>query len=152
MELSPAGDSLLGQREGQRNEVYLDTRGIPTVGRGHTGPDVIEGAIWTDEQIAEAFQKDAAWVLASLGLVTAPLDQNQFDALFSFIFNIGAGAWGSSTLLRMLNEGAPTNECAAQFDRWHIPAEIAARRNGEKAQFLGTTFAARCDNEGNPVP
>ncbi len=145
MELSPQGDALLGQREGQRNEVYLDTRGIPTVGRGHTGSDVIEGAIWTNEQIADAFAKDAAWVNACLALVTKPLEQNQFDALFSFIFNIGGGQWGSSTMLRMLNEDPRPSDAqiAAQFDRWHSPPEITSRRNAEKAQFLGTNFEAR---------
>ena len=110
------------------------------------------GDVWTDEQVWDAFRKDSAWVVACLALVTGHLNQNQFDSLFSFIFNIGRGAWTSSTLLRMLNTNTPAAECASQFDRWHIPPEITTRRNGEKFQFLGQTFAARCDAQGNPLP
>ncbi len=154
MDLSDLGFNLLFDREGKRNVVYLDSQGIPTVGCGHTGPDVHMGDVWTDEQVWDAFRKDGAWVLAALALVTGHLSQNQFDALFSFIFNIGRGAWGSSTMLRMLNmtPPAPTAELAGQFDRWHIPPEIATRRNGEREQFKGTHFAARCDNQGKPLP
>lgn len=147
MELSPQGYSLLLQREGKRNEVYRDSEGTLTVGLGHCGPDVHEGEIWTDDAIEEAFQDDQAWVLGCLDAVSAPLEQNQFDALFSFIFNIGAGQWGSSTILRELNAGASAETVAREFDRWHIPPEIIPRRNGEKAQFLGTTFQARITNE-----
>ncbi len=143
MDLSPQGFSLLFQREGKRNDVYRDSRGILTVGIGHTGPDVIDGAIWTDEQVESAFQSDSGWVLGCLALIHPEILQNQFDALFSFIFNIGSGAWGSSTMLRLLNQSAPAETVAAQFDRWHTPPEITSRRNGEKAQFLGSNFEAR---------
>ena len=143
MELSPQGYDLLVGREAKRNDAYLDSKGIPTIGIGHTGPEVHLGLHWTDEQVKAAFDADAAWVLACLDLVRVPLTQNQFDALFSFIFNIGAGQWGSSTMLRLLNGGSSPEEVAAQFDRWHTPPEITSRRNGEKAQFLGTNYEAR---------
>ncbi len=44
-------------REGKRNEAYLDTAEPPvwTIGYGHTGPEVHEGLVWTDEQVEEAF-------------------------------------------------------------------------------------------------
>ena len=151
MDLSTQGFDLLFQREGKRNAVYLDTQGIPTVGCGHTGPEVHMADVWTDEQVAEAFAKDAAWVKGALTGVTRPLEQNQLDSLFSFIFNVGSGAFASSTLLRLINNNQMA-EAALQFDRWHIPPEIATRRNGEREQFKGTHFAARCDAQGNPLP
>lgn len=145
MELSPQGYDLLVQREAKRNTVYLDSEGIATVGIGHVMSSLHVGDVWTDEQVEAAFKADSAWTLACLALVRAPLEQNQFDALFSFVWNIGQGAWGSSTMLRMLNmePSAPPAEVAAQFDRWHTPPAIISRRNGEKAQFLGVALEAR---------
>lgn len=150
MELSPQGYDLLVQREAKRNTVYLDSEGKPTCGIGHYDPALVVGDVWTDEQVEAAFRSDSAWTLACLGLVRPPLEQHQFDSLFSFIWNIGSGQWGSSTMLRMLNL-APNAEIAAQFDRWHSPPEITTRRNGEKFQFMGTAFHARCDSHGNAV-
>lgn len=152
MELSPLGYDLLVQREAKRNVVYLDSEGKPTVGIGHFDPNLVVGESWTDEQVEAAFKADSAWTLACLALVKSPLSQNAFDSLFSFIWNIGASAWRSSTMLRMLNEDAPNSMLAGQFDRWHIPPEITTRRNGEKFQFLGTAFLARCDANGHPIP
>lgn len=145
MELSSQGYDLLVKREDKRNTVYLDSQKKPTVGVGHFDPTLTVGDVWTDEQVEAAFQSDSAWVLACLALVQNDLQQNEFDALFSFIWNIGAGQWGRSTMLRMLNmePRAPREEIGAQFDRWHIPPEITSRRNGEKAQFLGTAYEAR---------
>lgn len=151
--MSPQGLELLIEREGgRRNAVYRDSEGILTVGVGHTGPDVIEGEIWTDERCDKAFRKDLAWVEAAIAeSVKADLLPNQHDSLGSFTFNVGADGEEHSTMAREINAGASPDQVALQFDRWHIPAEITTRRNGEKFQWLGTTFAARCDNEGNPV-
>lgn len=143
MELSPLGYDLLVQREAKRNTVYLDSEGKPTCGIGHYDPALVVGDVWTDDQVEAAFEKDSAWVKGCLALVTAPLEQHQFDSLFSFVWNIGAGGWGSSTMLRELNAGTPYAIVADQFDRWHIPPEITSRRNGEKHQFLGDRFEAR---------
>lgn len=143
MELSHLGYDLLVQREAKRNTVYLDSEGKPTVGIGHYDPSLVVGDVWTDEQVEAAFKADSAWTLACLALVRVTLTQNQFDALFSFIWNIGQGAWGSSSMLRMLNEGQPLDQVALQFDRWHIPPAIISRRNGEKHQFIGDRFEAR---------
>lgn len=144
MRTSDQGLQLIVEREGKRNEAYLDSEGIATIGVGHVSPEVRLGLVWTNEQVTEALRKDMAWVEGSINSkVTATLEQHQFDALASFIFNVGDGAFTSSTLLRLLNAGEPIDTVAAQFDRWHIPAEIASRRNGEREQFRGTQFAAR---------
>lgn len=142
MNLSPQGYDLLVQREAKRNTVYLDSEGKPTCGIGHYDPSLVVGDVWTDEQVEAAFKADSAWTLACLALVKSPLKQYAFDALFSFIWNIGAGQWGSSTMLRMLNEGAPPADIARQFDRWHTPPAIISRRNAERDQFLGNAFEA----------
>lgn len=52
--------SQLLAEEGKRNSAYLDTLGIPTIGVGHTGPEVHLGLTWTDEQVNAALDADIA--------------------------------------------------------------------------------------------
>lgn len=150
-ELSAQGEDLLFKREDKRNVVYLDSKGIPTVGVGHTGPEVHMGDVWTDEQVDEAYRKDSAWVAAAIAeSVKVPLLPNQYDSLFSFTWNVGANGEEHSHLVGFINAGDFAGAAKA-FDAWHIPAEVTTRRNGEKFQFMGTAFHARCDSQGNAV-
>ena len=132
-------------REGKRNAVYLDSVGVPTVGYGHTGPDVQVGDSWSDVRIEEAFAKDLQRFEDAINnSVHKPLTQNQFDALVSFAYNVGVRAFESSTMLRYINAGE-MGAASLEFNRWHIPPEITSRRNAEREQFKGTQFAARID-------
>jgi lysozyme len=143
MKISHQGLELLMAREGKRNKAYVDSVGVLTIGYGHTGPDVHAGTVWTDEQVEEAFAKDLERFEAAVNeAVKVDIPQHAFDALVSFAYNVGVGAFKSSTLVRVLNAG-DTAGAAKQFDRWHIPAEITSRRNGEREQFKGTAFEAR---------
>lgn len=143
METSAQGLQLLIEREGSKNRAYRDSVGVLTIGVGHTGPDVYEGLIWTDDQIKSALAKDLnRFEMAINDGVKVGLEQHQYDALVSFAFNVGEGAFKTSTLLKKLNAG-DYEGAALQFDRWHIPPEITSRRNGEREQFRGTRFAAR---------
>jgi lysozyme len=145
MNISHQGLELLMAREGKRNEVYRDTQGVLTVGYGHTGPDVVEGEIWTDERIEKAFARDLERFEEALNEnITGTIGQNQFDALVSWLYNVGTGWARSATLIRHINEGN-LDAAAADFDSWHKPPEIISRRNGEKAQFMGTAYEARID-------
>jgi lysozyme len=138
MKLSEEGRKALIQREGKRNKAYLDTKGIPTIGIGHTGPEVYMGLAWTDQQIEDAFSDDVQWAEDAVnGYVKIELAQNQFDALVSFVFNIGETAFRRSTLLKKLNAGDVAG-ATEQFDVWRIPKEIIGRRMQEKAQFAQT--------------
>ena len=56
----------LRAEEGLSHTAYLDTLGVPTIGIGHTGPEVHLGLTWTDEQIAEAFDRDLAEKVAQV--------------------------------------------------------------------------------------
>jgi lysozyme len=138
MNMSDAGLKLLMLREGSRNKAYKDTKGIWTIGVGHTGPEVVQGLVWTDAQVLEALRKDIAITEKALNdTVVVLLGQQQVDALCSFIFNVGVNAFRRSTMLRFINQGK-MREAAAEFDKWHIPPEITSRRNSEKSQFQGT--------------
>lgn len=141
MKTSEQGVRLIVEREGCKTLAYRDTVGVFTIGVGHTA-GVTEGDRCTEEMARDWLADDLAWAEAAVNLAGVPLAQHQFDALVSFVFNVGQGAFASSTLRRMLIDGN-MEEAARQFDRWHIPAEITSRRNGEREQFKGTQFAAR---------
>ncbi len=144
MKISDQGLSILIDREAKRNQAYLDSVGVPTIGVGHTGPEVHMGLVWTDQQVMDALRNDLDRFEQAIAACIADgvLNQNQFDALVSFSFNVGVGNFQKSTLVKKINLG-DFDGAAAQFDVWHIPPEITSRRNGEREQFKGTVFAAR---------
>ncbi|MFR9719078.1 lysozyme [Aeromonas diversa] len=98
-----------------------------TIGRGHTGPEVKRGLVWTQQQADEAFLADLRHVERGVGaLVKVPLTQGQFDALVCFAYNVGldidsdtqAEGLGDSTLLRKLNAGDYAG-AALEFPKWN---------------------------------
>lgn len=138
MSTSEGGLHALEQEEGKRNTAYQDTRGIWTIGVGHTGLDVHAGLIWTDEQVDQAFRLNVRQCEDAInGGVCVPLSQRQFDALVSFVFNVGVGAFLNSTLRRKLNTGCDYPGASAEFMRWVIPSELLGRRERERAMFDG---------------
>lgn len=149
MKTSRQGRHILIEREAARNRAYQDSKGIWTIGVGHTGPEVVPGLVWTNDQIDAAFEKDLKrFEDAVNSLVKVPLKQYEFDALVSFAFNVGEGkaGFGGSTLVRLLNNGTDRSVVAEQFNRWNIPPEVFTRRMGEKHQFLGKRFEARVND------
>lgn len=135
MKLSEEGRKALIIREGSRRKAYLDTKGIPTIGVGHTGPEVRLGLVWTDNQVENAFIEDVKWAEAAVNAIQPAVPkQQQFDALVSFVFNVGATQFGRSTLRKKLQQGDYSG-ASAEFDKWHIPVSIIGRRNSEKIQF-----------------
>lgn len=137
MKTSALGLKKLEVREGKINKAYRDIKNIWTIGVGHTGPEVTGGLVWSEEQITSALAKDVVKCENAINLYCCTaLTQYQFDALVSFIFNVGVSAFSRSTLLRKLNQG-DIDGAVKEFDRWHIPADIIGRRNSEREQFCG---------------
>lgn len=141
MKTSPLGVALIKQFEGLRTCAYLDAAGIWTIGYGHTGEGVRSG-VRVDAAQAEALLHEdlAAAEEAVRALVTQPLAQPSFDALVSFVFNLGAAAFGGSTLLRKLNAG-DLEGAAAEFERWRyaggrVLPGLLRRRIAERTLFL----------------
>lgn len=92
--------------EGVRLSAYLDSAGIPTIGVGHTGPEVKLGNRITQEECDALLHADLQWAQAAVeSSVTQRLTDNQFGALVSVAFNIGAQAFRNSSLVRTLNRG-----------------------------------------------
>jgi len=139
---SEKGLALTRQFEGCRLTAYQDQVGVWTIGYGHTGPDVTPGLTITEEQSKALLAKDVCGAAASVNnLVTVKLSQDEFDALVDFVFNLGAGAFRGSTMLRRLNSG-DFEGAAAQFERWSraggvIVAGFLRRRHAEESLFRG---------------
>lgn len=138
MELSAAGLALVQQSEGFRSRVYLDARGLPTIGYGHrllpsdSFPDEV-----TEAQAAEILRHDLRQSEQAVQrLVRVPLAQGQFDALVDFCFNLGQGRLAASTLLADLNAGRYA-AAAEQLLLWdHAGAEEnAGLRTRRQAEF-----------------
>lgn len=129
------------EHEGLRLQAYLPTpNDVWTIGYGHTST-AKRGMVITEEQAEALLRKDIAWVEDAINTkVVVPLNQNQYDALASLIYNIGAGAFSSSTLLRLLNMG-DYEGAANQFPRWNkqkgkVLKGLTRRREEERQLFL----------------
>lgn len=144
MQVSPAGVALTKEMEGCVLHSYPDpgTGGAPwTAGFGHTGPEVKPGMTITQAQADAWLNADLARAsLVVNSLVRVYLTQGEHDALTDFVFNVGAGNFRGSTLLRLLNAG-DSKAAAQQFERWNMASGrilpgLVRRRAKEKALFL----------------
>ena len=153
-QINQAGLDLIKEFEGYEKLIpgttsvraYPDpgTGGDPwTIGYGHTGSDVFPGVVFTQAQAEAALRSDLASAEGSVSReVTVPLNDNQFAALVSFAFNVGAGVGGlqTSTLLRLLNQ-REYSAAADEFGKWvnggngPLPG-LVRRRAAERALFL----------------
>ncbi|MGP9557228.1 lysozyme [Psychrobacter sp. AOP7-A1-24] len=144
--MSDKGIELLKDSEGLRLKAYQDTGGVWTIGYGHTsaagGMKVYPGLTITRAQAEQLLRDDLARMTYPVidDLVKVPLTQGQFDALCSFIYNLGATQVSTSTLLKRLNQGK-YNEAASQFKRWKydngvVQKGLVIRRAKEEALFL----------------
>jgi len=143
MHVGQRGKDLFKEWEGLVTHEYLDSGGAPTIGIGHllTRSERTSGKITIGGQALDyrnGLTEQQCWDLLDLDLsgseavvneaVKVSLNQNQFDALVSFVFNVGDGAFRGSTLLRLLNQGQ-LDQVPAQLQRW-------VRDNGQVVQGL----------------
>lgn len=137
---SDSGLALTKRFEGLNLDSYQDQVGVWTIGYGHTGPSVHGGLTITEDQADQLLRSDiAAAVTCVNGAVTATINQNQFDALVDFVFNLGCSALLSSTLLRDLNAG-DFAAAATQFLLWDhaggvVISGLHRRRQAERDLF-----------------
>ncbi|BEM76148.1 lysozyme [Serratia marcescens] len=133
------GLNLIKHFEGLRLRAYQCSAHVWTIGYGHTA-DVGENDVITEEEALYFLHQDLAESERAVNqYVHVPLTQNQFDALVSFVFNLGAGNFLTSTLLKKLNSG--DDGAAQEFGRWiHAGGKalpgLVRRREAERALFL----------------
>lgn len=143
MKISNNGIDFLKKEEGERLTGYSDTRGIPTIGVGHTGLvdgiPVRVGMGITKDKSSELLRSDLQWTERAVNNANVRLSQNQYDALCSLVFNIGAAAFNNSTLLKKLKEN-DYQGAADQFLAWKRSGKDAdillPRRKRERSLFL----------------
>ena len=135
---------LIKSFEGLRLQAYRDPVGIWTIGYGTTRG--VQPSMSISEAEAEKFlQQDLARFEQAINdAVEVPINDNQFSALASFTYNVGPGAFRSSTLLKLLNQG-DIQGAADQFPRWNraggkVLAGLTRRRSAERSLFLGQNF------------
>ena len=141
MKISAAGIELLKQFEGCRLTAYQDSVGVWTIGFGTT-TGVKEGQTISQIKAEEYLRFDLAiFEKAVTESLKVPVNQNQFDALVSFTYNVGVSAFRSSTLLNLINEKTDKKVVAAEFSKWvkagnqTLPG-LVSRRKAESELFL----------------
>lgn len=139
--------SLIASFEGLRLKAYLCQAGVPTIGYGSTylhGKKVTLGMTCTKEEALEQFTLDLAKfekdVVASLG--NTRLTQAQFDAIVSFCYNCGTGAFRRSSLRRkILANPSNYDGIKTEFSRWNKAGGVVSnglkrRRSIEAAWYI----------------
>ena len=146
MIVSKNGLDLIKRFEGLMLNPYLCSAGKPTIGYGSTYYPDGKKVTLQDKEITEQKAFEILEYIANKDfgsninkVVKVPLNQNQFDALVSFAYNIGNWNFNSSTLLRWLNQGN-YKEASMQLLRWDkskgiVLNGLTKRRKAEKALF-----------------
>jgi GH24 family phage-related lysozyme (muramidase) len=142
MNISQKGINLIKSYEGLMLHAYkpLPTERYYTIGYGHYGADVSKTDTITASEAEELLKKDVAkYADGVTKLVKVAINQNQFDALCSFSYNLGIGALATSSLLKFLNAGNFI-QASKEFDAWvhaggHLLQGLVKRRNEEQALF-----------------
>lgn len=141
LQYSKTGQELTKRFEGCRLVAYQDTRGVWTIGYGHTS-GVHAGMTCTQAQAEQWLLEDIQYAVNAVKhYVTVALTQGEFDALVDFVFNVGVRAFAGSTLLRKLNAGDYAG-AAHEFKRWDMAggkhvAGLLRRRVAEENEFNG---------------
>ena len=141
MQISEEGLSFIKAFEDFSAKPYLCPANVLTIGYGHAILPDEQFTEITEEEAIELLKKDCTKFTSAINrLVKVGLNRNQFDALISFVFNIGVGAFTKSTLLKLLNQGN-YNDAAKEFPRWStvkgVPCNgLITRRQLEKCLFL----------------
>ena len=117
MKTSHKGIALIKEFEGLRLKAYKCPGGVWTIGYGHTA-GVQPGMVISEAQAEEYLKADLIAFDKYLNGLGLALDQNQFDALISFIYNVGTGNFSSSTLLRKVKANPLDNSIMDEFLRW----------------------------------
>lgn len=135
------GLALIKKFEGCELKAYQCSAGVWTIGYGHT-KDVVEGMEITQEE-AEQMLVDELHEYESYinKYVTVALSQNQFDALVSWVYNLGPANLSASTMLKVLNSGE-YEDVPAQMKRWNkaggkVLEGLIRRREAEACLFIG---------------
>ena len=144
MKISQEGIDLIKHFEGCELESYRCSANVLTIGYGTT-KKVVEGMKISQHQAEELLMKDLEEFEEYVeDLIDVPLEQNQFDALVAWTYNLGPTNLKTSTLRKVLNKGA-YDDVAEQIKRWNkangkVLKGLVRRRNAEAELFNGNDW------------
>jgi lysozyme len=118
MKTSKQGIDLIKKWEGLRLSAYLDPVGIPTIGYGHIKGVKMGDTITEDDanrMLVEELKEYEGYINK---YVTSNITQSQFDALVSFVYNLGPSNLRKSTLLKKVNANPSDPFIAVEFEKW----------------------------------
>ena len=147
MEISKQGLKFIQNEEGIRLKAYQDTRGVWTIGVGHTGPDVYEGLVITADQAEDIFKKDLRRFMMAVNTAAdaAPTTQGQYDAMVSLAFNIGVSAFRSQSSVARFHKRGMYAQAADAFLLWkragNDPDRLLPRRKRERNLYLTDVYS-----------
>ncbi len=147
MKISKNGIELIKNFEGYRSKPYLDPVGVPTIGYGNTyyldGRKVRLNDPPINESVADQLLLDIVKTYESVVLssVKSNINQNQFDALVSFCYNLGSANFRKSTLLKKVNINPNDKTIRDEFLRWNksggrVLNGLTRRRDAESSLFF----------------
>lgn len=141
MRVNAAGLAIIKRFEGLRLRAYLCPAHVWTIGYGHTGLDVHQGAEINEARADKLLAADLDHFERGVADMTRGLNlnANQFSALVSFAYNVGLSALQTSTLLRKVREGDLFG-AGVEFPRWNkaggrVLPGLVKRRTEERALF-----------------
>ena len=141
MEASEVLIEKLKEFEGFRRDAYRDAAGVLTIGYGHTGKDVREGDRLTTYGAEQLLLIDLQEHEAAVRRLHVARTQGQFDALVSFVYNLGIERLKTSTLLKVIRKGGSHDQIQREFKRWvyaggkRLPG-LVKRREWEARRFF----------------
>ena len=144
MTTSNEGIALIKQFEGCRLTAYKDSVGVPTIGYGHTR-GVRMGQTITQVEALRLLREDLLPVERTLNALNVNMPQRTYDALASWIYNLGTGNFSQSTLKRQIIARASDHDIAAQIIRWtraggKVLKGLQLRRIAEANHMLGSEY------------
>lgn len=119
MQTSSTGIELIKLNEGFRGAAYTCPAGKLTIGYGTTH-GVKPGMTVTEQQAEMMLKKHLIGIENQLNSLGLRINQNQFDALVDFIYNVGWGNFIQSTLLRLIKANPQNPNIANEFRKWRL--------------------------------
>jgi lysozyme len=141
LSFSSAGAAVLKKVEKLCLASYQDSKGVWTIGWGHT-KDVAPHSACTEADAIRWFAEDSAWAIAAVNAgLQVEVTQAQFDVLVIFTFNVGASGLKKSDLLKAINAGSSPGQCVPLFFHYinsggKLVAGLINRRAAEAALFI----------------
>jgi len=141
MKLNQKGLDIIISYEGFSSKPYLDPVGIPTIGYGTTvypnGKKVTMQDALISKEVALVYKMDHIAKMEKIlkSLIKVALSDNRYSAICSLVYNIGIGAFRTSTLLKVINEAPGAPGIRDEFMKWNK----ATDKSGRKIELPGLT-------------